>query len=166
MNAPRGPLPDDVREALQRGSLFDAIKLLRKSGVSNLAEAKAVLEAEARRLNAGKGAAAGGLAPGRGHAQGAGANAWPAAATEALRRGNKIEAIRLVREATGLGLKEAKDAVEAREQTLVPTVEGLMPRDGLSPGEVPRSRDRWWWWLILVVIAVGVLWHWYRRVDV
>jgi ribosomal protein L7/L12 len=30
----------------------------------------------------------------------------------ALERGNKIEAIKLVRERTGLGLKEAKDLVE------------------------------------------------------
>lgn len=32
---------------------------------------------------------------------------------EALAKGNKIEAIKLLREASGLGLKEAKDAVEA-----------------------------------------------------
>src|SRR5262245_6629702 len=34
---------------------------------------------------------------------------------EALQSGNKIEAIRRYRAATGLGLKEAKDAVEAIE---------------------------------------------------
>jgi hypothetical protein len=32
---------------------------------------------------------------------------------DALRRGKKIEAIKLVRECTGMGLKEAKDTVEA-----------------------------------------------------
>lgn len=37
----------------------------------------------------------------------------PGEAIAALERGNKIEAIKLVREAQGLGLKEAKDAVEA-----------------------------------------------------
>jgi hypothetical protein len=37
----------------------------------------------------------------------------PANAIEHLRHGRKIEAIKIVREATGLGLKEAKDAVEA-----------------------------------------------------
>lgn len=35
-----------------------------------------------------------------------------------LERNRKIEAIKLYREHTGLGLKEAKDAVEAIEQTL------------------------------------------------
>lgn len=35
------------------------------------------------------------------------------AAISALQRGNKIEAIKLVRQEQGLGLKEAKDVVEA-----------------------------------------------------
>ncbi len=35
-----------------------------------------------------------------------------------LRRGNKIEAIRIYRERTGVGLKEAKDAVEEIERRL------------------------------------------------
>lgn len=35
-----------------------------------------------------------------------------------IRAGNKIEAIKLVRERTGLGLKEAKDTVEMMERLL------------------------------------------------
>jgi ribosomal protein L7/L12 len=37
---------------------------------------------------------------------------------EQLRSGNKINAIKLYREQTGVGLKEAKDAVDALERTL------------------------------------------------
>jgi Ribosomal protein L7/L12 C-terminal domain len=37
----------------------------------------------------------------------------PAAAIEAMRKGRKIDAIKATRQATGLGLKEAKEAVEA-----------------------------------------------------
>ena len=40
------------------------------------------------------------------------------AISDALRAGNKIEAIKLHRKATGLGLKEAKDEVEAIEAGL------------------------------------------------
>ena len=40
------------------------------------------------------------------------ATSLPAAAIAALDRGDKIVAIKIVRETTGLGLKEAKDAVE------------------------------------------------------
>jgi len=35
---------------------------------------------------------------------------------EALRRGNKIEAIKIYRELTGVGLAEAKQAIERAEQ--------------------------------------------------
>jgi hypothetical protein len=40
------------------------------------------------------------------------------AIADALRAGNKIEAIKLHREATGLGLKESKDEIEAIETGL------------------------------------------------
>lgn len=36
----------------------------------------------------------------------------PPEAREALDKGNKIQAIKIIREATGLGLKEAKDLVD------------------------------------------------------
>lgn len=39
-----------------------------------------------------------------------------AAILDLIRRGNKIEAIKVMREKTGFGLKEAKDAVEAMER--------------------------------------------------
>lgn len=40
----------------------------------------------------------------------------PASVLELLRAGRKIEAIKAYRESTGVGLKEAKDAVEAMER--------------------------------------------------
>lgn len=43
---------------------------------------------------------------------GEGSEGWRAEVMELLRRGNKIQAIKMVREATGLGLKESKDYVE------------------------------------------------------
>ena len=48
-------------------------------------------------------------------------NADPAFAPqvqEALRRGNKIEAIKIYRELTGVGLAEAKDAIERAERSI------------------------------------------------
>ena len=151
-------LPAEVRAALQRGNLFDAIKLLRRAGVSNLKDAKAVLEAEARRINAGKsaGAAPRAAAP---HPPAAVPGGFPPAAADALRRGNKIEAIRLVRQHNGLGLKEAKDLVERHEQLIVPTADSLAPRNGLSPGEVPRSSARTTWLLVAAAIVAGLLYH-------
>jgi ribosomal protein L7/L12 len=161
MNKPPVHLPDEVREALQRGNLFDAIKLLRKAGVSNLKEAKAVLEGEARRINAGKGRA--GNAPAPAHRPAAPPGVFPPAAADALRRGRKIEAIRIAREHLGIGLKEAKDLVEQHEQLIVPTAEGLSPRNGLSPGEVPRTSGRITWLLVAVAIAAGLIYHFVLR---
>jgi hypothetical protein len=84
-------------------------------------------------------------------------NALPPNVAEALRRGNKIEAIKLLREVTKLGLAEAKgmiDAIEAHQKGgTTPTAAAprkpmkhvqapvrARPReDDLSPGEVPRS---------------------------
>ena len=40
----------------------------------------------------------------------------PRDVVEALRRGEKIKAIKLYRQSTGVGLKEAKDAVEELER--------------------------------------------------
>lgn len=161
MSKPHGPLPDDVREALRRGTIFDAIKLLTRSGGISLKDAKDLIDAEMGRSQTGApGRAQGHAPPGAVHPLAVG---WPPAATEALRRGNKIEAIRLVRQHTGIGLKEAKDAVDAHEQNLVPTVEALSPRNGLSPGEVPRTSGLLWWLVILGVIAGGVLYHFFLR---
>lgn len=66
----------------------------------------------------------------------------------ALQRGNKIEAIKQMRQLTGLGLKEAKDAVEASPQ------HGQLGHR--SPGEVPRSGSIGWVLLALVVAAAIV----------
>lgn len=84
----------------------------------------------------------------------------PRAAMEALRRGNKIEAIKIVRAETGLGLKEAKDAVDAYEQGAParPARPSQSPNDMLrSPGPVmhgdPNAGRTW----VLVAITIAVL---------
>lgn len=66
----------------------------------------------------------------------------PAAALEAARRGQLIEAIKLTREATGLGLREAKNLVDRALETASthPGAAGAAPRGpGLAPGEVARG---------------------------
>jgi ribosomal protein L7/L12 len=46
----------------------------------------------------------------------------PPAVVDALRRGKKIDAIKAYREATGAGLKEAKDYVEELQRRATPRV--------------------------------------------
>lgn len=92
-------LPAKVLASLQRGNTLEAIKLLRESGGLGLKEAKDVIDRHLR----------GNVVS---HANAAAGTALPADVAEAMRQGKKIEAIRLLREQTGLGLKEAKEAVE------------------------------------------------------
>jgi ribosomal protein L7/L12 len=102
----------EVAELLARGKKIEAIKLVREQTGLGLKEAKDFVETlEAGQLPAVSMPAT--VPP-------------PAdpmhAASALLATGNKIEAIRLVREQTGLGLKEAKDYVEALEAGQIPTV--------------------------------------------
>ncbi len=77
----------------------------------------------------------------------------PAEVASALQRGEKLEAIKLLREATGLGLKEAKDLVES---TL--GWQTAARQANLAPGEAPRSKLAGW--ILAGAIIVGLL-AWY-----
>jgi ribosomal protein L7/L12 len=137
MNAPKG-LPSAVMQALERGEIMTAVKLLRNSGIS-LKEAKDAIDAH----TSSRPAAA---SPSSFTARTAGVP-LPPEVLSALEQGNKIDAIRLMREKTGLGLKEAKEAVDGYDHTNAKA-------GGLSPGEVPATSAGMWWIAALVVIAL------------
>jgi len=98
-------------------------------------------------------------------------NSLPPQVLEALKRGNKIEAIKLLREAMAVGLAEAKSVVEAhdtmsgnsaprpRPQATVVKAHpvrrhtGRPREDDLSPGEEPRGSAS----PVGIVIAIGAL---------
>ena len=68
---------------------------------------------------------------------------------DALRRGQKIEAVKIHREHSGLGLKEAKDAVEMIEKEMGPPV--LEMRQG------PKS-EKGCLGLILLLLGLLAIW--------
>lgn len=72
----------------------------------------------------------------------------PAAAVEALRQGNKIEAIKLMRLERDIGLKESKDAVEAylRAQP------ALLQQLNVSQAQ---GREGFLRWLVVVVLLLA-----------
>lgn len=111
-----GSLPANVLEALHQGQTIEAIKLLRQATGLGLKEAKDAVDAYMQGLPVSM-------------PTGAREVSSPASVLMALQTGNKIQAIKLLREQTGLGLKEAKDAVEAMEAEIVggtgryPTIE-------------------------------------------
>jgi hypothetical protein len=65
----------------------------------------------------------------------------PPEAIAAWDRGDRLDAIRLLRERTGLGLKAAKEALEYRSDRMASTLPEPRPAPTRrsAPGEVPRS---------------------------
>jgi ribosomal protein L7/L12 len=157
-------LPDQVAAALKAGNAVLAIKLLRELKGIGLKEARDLLVAVRDGLPAA----------GRSAAQHA---PLPDDVRHALDRGNKIEAVRLLREKTGLGLKESKDAIERLAATRVSgspqsaATGGMRPPasasnaptrpTGLAPGEVPRSGGVLW--RVVVGLALSLLAYWFLR---
>lgn len=96
--APRfQPIPRTAKDAADRGELIAAIQITQDTTGMQLLEAQQAVHAYLRGAQSAPNAVPGQL---------------PAQALASLQRGNLIEAIKHTREATGLGLKEAKDAVE------------------------------------------------------
>ena len=135
-------LPQPVQDALQRGNLVEAIRLMRDGTGLGLKETKDALEAYMRGEPPVTGFAPKALPAGA---------PLPAQVQEALDQGNKIEAVRRLRGLTGMGLKEAKDAVDGASDDAGPD-----RGDGLSPGEVRSSNGLWWWLVAIAMLALAV----------
>jgi ribosomal protein L7/L12 len=132
----RPPLPEHVQAAIRRGDKIEAIRLLREGTGMGLAEAKEAVER-------------GTLSP---HPAINPATELPAEVRTALMAGKTIEAIKLLRASTGLGLKEAKDALDAYRAANASTFAHLQ-----SP-EVPRSRFGLGAWLLALIAAAAAAW--------
>jgi ribosomal protein L7/L12 len=141
-------LPAEVLEALARHDPIQAIKHLRAATGLGLKEAKEVVEAHLQ------GRPPSSLPPSPGSAS---FSSVPPAVLAALHQGQKIEAIRLLREHSGLGLKEAKDVVDALPQTA-----GQPAQAGdLAPGEVRRSTGLLR--IVVVLVLLGLAFAWWLR---
>lgn len=105
-----GDLQGQVQALLQSDNKIEAIKVYREATGAGLQEAKDAVEAfeSGAPLSIGVTNQPVQSLSGDLHDQ----------IIELLRRGNKIEAIKVYRQATGMGLKDAKDAVEAIESEL------------------------------------------------
>jgi ribosomal protein L7/L12 len=136
MTVPATPLPSAVLAALERGQQIEAIGLLRAATGLGLKDAKDLIDAHL----AGRPA----VLPGAVVDQAS----LPPDALAALMRGNKIDAIRALRESTGMGLKQAKEAVEAAQRTL-PSAP-----DQPSPGEQRRRPAVWLFLALLAIVAL------------
>lgn len=116
------PIDDDILTLVAKGDYLDAARLLQSRRGITLDEAAAEID----RLRTD-------ITP-----LDRGADPITPAIAEAIRSGRKIEAIKLYREAHGVGLKEAKDAVDAYETTTRGS--GRMPKSSspARPGFLRR----------------------------
>lgn len=102
----RTDLKKEVRVMLAAGNKIDAVRLVRERTSMALKEAKDLVDAIE------SGASSSNASPASGSGRSAPATDMDTEARRLLAKRKKIEAIKLVRERTGLGLKEAKDYVE------------------------------------------------------
>jgi hypothetical protein len=70
-----------------------------------------------------------------------------------LRAGRKIDAIKSLRERTGVGLKEAKDAVDLLERQL-----------GLAPPPMSATAKSVLFWVVLIFVA-ALMWNLASRLS-
>lgn len=136
-------LPEPALAAIRRGETIEAIKLLRESHGLGLQEAKAAVD----RYQAGDRDVV--VPPGAADEE---RNGLPASVLAALDQGEMIEAIKRLREAHGLGLKEAKDRIDAHRArhpgvgARIATVQGASARAGLLR------------WFLAALAVAGVAW--------
>ncbi|HEY8378471.1 MAG TPA: ribosomal protein L7/L12 [Nannocystis sp.] len=93
----------DIRDLVRRGQTIEAIRRHRARHGGTLLAARAAIETIRWELTQSTGPAL---------------SALEAELEQLIRSGQKILAIKRYREATGLGLKESKDAVDARAAAL------------------------------------------------
>ena len=159
----RDILPPAVRQALDQGNKIEAIKQLRGITGLGLKEAKDWIESHERGEQAT-------FLPKPDAPPSGNVNAsftLTREAAEALKSGNKVEAIRIVREATGLGLAQAKTLVDmvqggASAASTIANVfkgagSGPEHRPGLAPGQVAESGSAGKWLALIAIAAIAIL---------
>lgn len=99
-------IEDDILTLVAQGAYLDAARLLQSRRAITLDEAAAEIDRLRHEITL--------LDPDAAAGRPAADPITPAIA-EAIRSGRKIEAIKLYRQANGVGIKEAKDAVDAHE---------------------------------------------------
>lgn len=152
MFVPRSPTPQ-VIAALQRGQWQAALRLLVEPPLADTGSRDAAVDARpvprtAKPVSAMPTPAATPPAVGFGMPA-----PLPQAVTDALARGQKLEAIRLLRQQQGLGLREA----QARIEQHISQHMDAMPH--LAPGQVDDNATGSFVLLVAVLLGFGVYWY-------
>ena len=148
MSHPPISLPDNVLSALAKGDKMQAVRLLREQTGLGLHEAKAAVESYVPNED--------GHDSHRAFHHSTASGDLPHRVVAAWQRGHKVDAVRLLREQTGLGLKEAKDTLEAAH--IPANATGFAEPAPLasattSPGAEPKTGERTMWVVGALVLA-------------
>lgn len=168
-------LPPEAIAALERGNLIEAIKIVRDRTGMDLKSSKEAVEhyanggalatsarADWQEGDWGRDEAVADTGSGM---QGNCTAVVPAAALAALARGQKVEAVRLTREATGLGLAAAKQLVEAHQNPAAgdfghrPSSAAVNPM--AEPGRVSGGGFKWLPVIVALLIAAAA-WSYFK----
>jgi ribosomal protein L7/L12 len=159
-------LPPDAVRALQSGRLIEAIKIVRDRTGVDLKSAKEAVDRYAARMDEGDEDTAGGRSAPDVSMQDRGFASMPSSALKALAQGNKIEAVRRTREATGLGLAAAKRLVDNHDDPSAGDFGPLpthMPRSSMDePGRVQGNGYKWLP-VVIVVLAALMVWMYFGK---
>lgn len=148
MALPDDPLPKHVLDAIRGGNKIEAIKRLRQAAGLGLAEAKERIEAH-ERGDPGKPGT-----PGKPTTVAEFlAGELPQKLKEAIDRGNVIEAVKLLRDQQGLGLKlkEAKEAIERARPSFVASPD--------TPPDTFHKVVTALWWILALALAGVVAYY-------
>jgi ribosomal protein L7/L12 len=116
-------LENEIRGLIQKGKIIEAVKLTRQVTGLGLKESKDLVDA----MRAGLEVQIIAIDQRKSPARGSDPDELEHTVAQLLADNKKIEAIKIYRQATGLGLKESKDAIEAYQ------------RSGIFPEIIPQS---------------------------
>lgn len=157
-------LPPAVIDALSRGRKLDAIALLREATGCDLKAAHDAVQAHLERRD---GVPA--MAMPAAETDMAGPTTLPPAVMDALRRGEKIQAVKLLREATGLGLKEANDRIhgfidgaDLKSSDAVAVLSTTAPSASHPPTVVSGRGGSGTGWILLIAALAAAGWFFLR----
>lgn len=134
INDRKTEIPPQARLATDSGNLIEAIRITREQTGLGLREAKEAVEAYGRGVHSRTTADPDTVE-------------MPLKAVASLRRGKLIEAIKHTRDATGLGLKDSRLAVEAYLAT--------NPAVDLKFQAARAEQRKAWLWRAVLVVLIG-----------
>jgi ribosomal protein L7/L12 len=144
MNDKNHPLPEHVLDALHQHNKTEAIKRLCESRALSLQEAQHMIDAY--------------MDAGASGSSGASFGRLPNVVLAAIQRGQKAEAVRLLRSQTHLSFEEAKEAVEAGSLSVSST------SSEVDAGEI-KAPSGFLFWLIGIGCASYILFYFAQHLE-